>query len=90
MYDETPWTNPGMNYADIINQYILCKFLVEGKQNKNTKSVTHQPLGRKRSRADIDWQIFTNTQISLIRKLRCWASGCMRIPYRNSNLGGSK
>lgn len=69
LYDETPWSNPGMNYADIINQYILCKFLVEGKQNKNIKPPDQRSLGRKCSRQDIDWQIFTNTQKSLISKL---------------------
>ena len=37
--NEAPWTSPGMNYADILNQAILLKLLVDSKQNLKTKNI---------------------------------------------------
>ncbi len=69
LYNETPWTNPGTNYSDIINQFILCKLLSEGKTPKLNKDKIPNFLGKRYTKLTVDWSIFTNTQKSLITKM---------------------
>ncbi len=61
-----PWTSPGMNYADIINQQILVKLLVDGKNYNSDASFS---LGIKAESNDIDWSIFSKVQLTNINKL---------------------
>ncbi len=69
LYNETPWSNPGMSYADIINQFILYKLLVEGKASKSNKNTNSNSLGKKFIGKEIDWQIFSSSQKVALKKL---------------------
>ncbi|AAQ00033.1 MULTISPECIES: RNB domain-containing ribonuclease [Prochlorococcus] len=55
---EAPWSSPGMNYADVINQFILLKLLNEGKSYKSKRKGSDQSLGSININQDNNWEIF--------------------------------
>ncbi|KGG15307.1 3'-to-5' exoribonuclease RNase R [Prochlorococcus sp. MIT 0602] len=66
---EAPWSNPGINYADIVNQHILIKLLVDGKSKiiKNSKGLPS--LGEKPISKSLDWNVFSPSVKSNIQKI---------------------
>ncbi len=64
---EAPWSSPGFNYADIINQFILFKLLTEGKVINSSKADNLQ--GKMLKEIEVKNSIFTKTQSSSIIKL---------------------
>ncbi len=74
---EAPWTSPGFNYADIINQFILSKLLIEGKIT-NHKLLLNNEVLENTNKAET---IMSKAQLSILNKY------CNESQIRELNTG---
>ena len=59
-YIESPWCSPSLNYWNIVNQFIICSLLNDGKNKSSNRTKESISLGKKDSWNQVNWEVFSN------------------------------
>ena len=64
-----PWCCPGMHYADLLNQQVLCQLLNDGKDRPSVRQKETVNLGSKGAAARMTWPLFSGSLQQRLQEL---------------------
>ena len=60
----SPWTCPGLHYADLWNQHVLVSLLTDGKDRPTVRHKTSVELASDLCHGSVDWALLTPSQLA--------------------------
>jgi ribonuclease R len=64
-----PWCCPGMHYADLLNQQVLCQLLNDGKDRPSVRQKETVNLGSKGAASSLSWPLFSGSLQQRLQEL---------------------
>ncbi len=64
-----PWCCPGLHYADLLNQQVLCQLLNDGKDRPSVRQKETVNLGSKGAASSLSWPLFSGSLQQRLQEL---------------------
>ena len=64
-----PWCCPGLHYADLLNQQVLCQLLNDGKDRPSVRQKETVNLGSRGAASSLSWPLFSGSLQQRLQEL---------------------